>query len=404
MTDTPDLFSQDPTPVPSVSQLTGQIKDLLEASFHNVDVEGEVSKPTRSHNGHVYFTLKDDRAQLPCVIWRSAASRLSFTPEHGQQLHVSGDIQVYAPHGRYQLIVKQARQAGVGALQQAFERLKQKLMKEGLFDQDVKKRLPSFPKRAGIVTSAQGAALQDIISTFEKRYPMITLVIYHASVQGMNAAGEITRGINYFSKHKNVDVLIVTRGGGSLEDLWPFNEEKVARALFECPVPTISAVGHETDFCITDFVADVRAATPTQTVALMVPDINDLKFQVDEYQRTLRNTIEYRLQSAKDKAERFAKTYALQAVREKVRSHQTNIMHLNRKALSAMELKLVNNRRVLEKLTSALQNLNPDAPLEQGYTRIWQNGKWIRKSTGFSASEPFEIQWKEKSEKIQNSE
>lgn len=391
----PNLFTAEPPKVPTVTELTGLIKDLLETSFQNVDVEGEISKPVLSSSGHLYFTLKDSGAQMPCVMWRSTYQRLSFKPAHGQQVQLTGDVQLYAPHGKYQLIVRSARQAGLGALQQAFEKLKQKLQDEGLFDSHHKKQLPPFPNVVGIVTSAQGAALQDVISTFEKRYPMITLRVYHAAVQGVQAAPQIARGVNFFATQPETDVVIVTRGGGSLEDLWPFNEEVVARAIFNCPVPVISAVGHETDFSISDFVADVRAATPTQAVALMVPDLNDLRFQVEELNRSVHFRMEQRLQRAKDRIQALAKTYALHAVMENVQRQRTHIDHLSKKALSITEMMLVQNQRKIEQLQSRLSQQNPNQPLELGYSRVWQGDEWIRKASDFKKGKPVRIEWKD---------
>ncbi|MEX0930013.1 MAG: exodeoxyribonuclease VII large subunit, partial [Balneolales bacterium] len=268
--------------MPTVSQLTLNIKAVMEGQFHDVLVQGEVSQPKSSRNGHIYFTLKDAGAQLPCVIWKSTAERLNTTLQHGQHVMAGGEVQVYAPHGKYQLIVSAVQQAGSGALQHAFEKLKTKLQAEGLFDEGRKKPLPKFPGSIGVVTSAGGAAFQDIVSTLTKRYPLVDLYLYHAAVQGVSAASEITRGIEYFSETGKVDVMIIGRGGGSLEDLWPFNEEAVARAVFNSNVPVISAVGHETDFSISDFMADARAATPTQAASMAVPDIGELRFQVED--------------------------------------------------------------------------------------------------------------------------
>jgi exodeoxyribonuclease VII large subunit len=268
--------------VPSVSELTGKIKNLLESNFTDVLVEGEISNVKQSRNGHYYFTVKDSDAQLSCVMWRNVAQRLGPDLIDGQQVILGGSIQVYAPHGRYQMIVTLVEQAGIGKLQQEFERLKKKLKDEGLFDEAHKKKLPDFPERIGVVTSASGAAFHDIISTLERRWPMAAVYLYHASVQGVNAAPELVKGIKYFCKNRNVDVLIIGRGGGSLEDLWPFNEESVARAVFKCPVPVVSAVGHEVDFSICDFVADARAATPTQAAVLATPDINEIRFLVED--------------------------------------------------------------------------------------------------------------------------
>lgn len=393
-------FAEQTAHVPGVGELTTLIKDLMEASFQNVDVEGEVSRPKFSANGHVYFTLKDARAQLPCVMWRSSVQRLSFRPEHGQQLQLSGDIQVYAPHGKYQLIVKDARQAGLGALQQAFERLKKKLEAEGLFEMSAKKRLPAYPRKIGIVSSLQGAALQDIIDTFRKRYPLAELWVHHAAVQGVQAAPQLCRALENLGKRGDLQAIILTRGGGSLEDLWAFNEESVARAIYACPLPVVSAVGHETDFSISDFVADVRAATPTQAVALMVPDINDLKFQVESLEQKLRYITQNRLSSLRQRVDALGKTHALHAVLQQVREQKTSVEHFLRKARSALEIRLLKERQRQQQLQNRLQACDPDMALKQGYARIRQDGRWIKRAADFDTRKPLEVEWKDSRKKI----
>lgn len=392
----PDLFTQPAPKVPGVTELTKLIKDLLEASFQDTQVEGEVSKPQLSSAGHIYFTLKDDGAQLPCVMWRSTVQRLGFQLAHGQQVTLTGDVQVYAPHGRYQFIVRTAKQAGIGALQQAFERLKQKLQAEGLFHPSHKKKMPKLPRTIGIVTSAQGAALQDIIATFRKRYPLARLLVHHAAVQGVQAAGEIVKGIEWFAKHGKAEVLIVTRGGGSLEDLWPFNEEIVARALFKCPIPTVSAVGHETDFTISDFVADLRAATPTQAAALLVPDINDLRFTVDMHHEKLHRSITQRIDRLKNHVQSLARTHALHAVMDKVKRQRAQVSHLRSRTVSLTEMRMLRSRSGYEKLAAKLRELNPNTALEQGYTRIWQGDVWVKQAADFDPRKALEIEWQNK--------
>ncbi len=379
--------------IPSVSEITKMIKDVLEAGFQNVDVEGEISQPTISSNGHLYFTLKDSKAQLPCVMWRSGVQRLNFKPEHGQQVIISGDIQLYAPHGRYQLIVRSAKQAGLGALQQAFERLKIKLQNEGLFDQSKKKKLPFFPKKVGVVTSATGAALQDMINTLERRYPMLTLCIYHASVQGVNAAPEIVAGLNYFASRNDIDVVITGRGGGSLEDLWPFNEESVARAIFTSPHPVISAVGHETDFTIADFVADVRAATPTQAIAILVPDINELRYLVEDHQTRITKRLNEKVNRSKERVRYVARTYALHALKDKINTNKDYIKRLESDFKNRLNLMVIDYKHRIERCNTRLENLSPNEPLKKGFTRIWQDEKWIRTSDSFKQDLPFEIEW-----------
>lgn len=381
--------------IPTVSQLTDKIKALLEQYFVDILVEGETSNVNQSRNGHYYFTLKDADAALPCVIWRSTAQRLDINLTDGQQIVVGGDIQVYPPHGRYQMIVSLVQQAGIGKLQQAFEKLKAKLKAEGLFDDHHKKPLPKFPERIGVVTSSTGAAFQDIRSTLEKRWPLAEVKLYHASVQGVNAAPEIVKGIEYFSSNKNVDVLIIGRGGGSLEDLWPFNEESVARAVFASEVPVISAVGHEVDFSISDFVADGRAATPTQAAVMAVPDINEIRFLVEDYSRKLEMHTSGAIELYKDKVSNLAKSYALQVVKQKIESAHSKVNRLQEHLAHRSSNLIRNHNYRLTELNHILDLKNPNEPLEKGFTRVWQGEKWIRSANQLEKDSAFDIEWKD---------
>ncbi len=425
--------------IPGVSELTNQIKSLLESNFQNVLVEGELSNMKESRNGHLYFTIKDSDAQLPCVMWSSTRMRIASEIRDGQQLILGGDLQLYPPHGRYQLIVSMVEQAGRGRLQQKFEELKQKLEKEGLFREEIKKPLPAFPMRVGIVTSATGAAFHDIRDTFERRWPAATLYLHHASVQGVQAAGEIADAIQFFSDQEDpVDLLIVGRGGGSLEDLWPFNEEIVARAIFNCKIPLISAVGHEVDFTISDFVADLRAATPTQAVILATPDINELRYLIEEYTSGIEKTVRQKIQYYKEYTHRLAWSHALLAVQDKIkyyRTHTTSLTETLRPLfkstlrereyhLTTLQSQLIGMdpaRKIdrqqatteqlairlthtfqdllqrkslhLQALQSALAERNPKSPLEKGYTRIIQDGKWIKSSKQYKSEYTVQIEW-----------
>ncbi|SMO53459.1 exodeoxyribonuclease VII large subunit [Gracilimonas mengyeensis] len=381
--------------IPTVSELTDKIKSLLEQNFVDILVEGETSNVKQSRNGHYYFTLKDAEASLPCVIWRSMAQRLDIDLTDGQHIVVGGDLQVYPPHGRYQMIVSLVQQAGIGKLQQAFEKLKTKLKEEGLFDDVHKKPLPKFPQKIGLVTSATSAAFQDIRSTLEKRWPLAQVKLYHASVQGINAAPEIVKGIEYFSREQNVDVVFIGRGGGSLEDLWPFNEEAVARAVFDCTVPVISAVGHEVDFSISDFVADARAATPTHAAVVGTPDINEIRFQVEDYTRKLETHTSGAIELYKDRVSNLAKSYALQVVKQKMESARNNVRNLEQQMKHRTESLIRNHKEQLTELHHILDKKNPNEPLEKGFVRLWQDGKWIRKSDQFAKQSAFELEWED---------
>jgi len=258
------------THILTVTQLTSQIKNLLEGSFPDVWVEGEISNLTIPQSGHAYVTLKDERSQVRAILFRSSHQHLKFLLQNGMQVICRGRVSVYEPRGDYQLILDYVEPRGVGALQLAFEQLKARLEKEGLFDRASKKPLPVLPRRIGIVTSPTGAAVRDMLRVIERRHPRIHILIYPVPVQGPEAAPRIVEALQYFNREKNVDVIIVGRGGGSLEDLWAFNEEVVARAIHASKVPVISAVGHETDFTISDFAADLRAPTPSAAAEVVV--------------------------------------------------------------------------------------------------------------------------------------
>ena len=278
----------------SVAELTQRLKTAIEERFGSVRVEGEMLSVRRVSSGHLYFTLKDQGAQLPAVMWRSTASRCPVALRDGLRVVASGDVQVYPPHGRYQLVVHRVVEAGVGALLAELEALKARLHAEGLFDPHRKRPLPLLPRRVGVVTAATGAALRDIVRAVLARYPA-RILLAPAKVQGEGAAASIVSALEGLGRHAEVDVIVVGRGGGSLEDLWAFNEEAVVRAVAACPTPVVSAVGHEVDVVLTDHAADVRAATPTAAGALVVPRLDDLRLALDELlgrlERTLRDRV-----------------------------------------------------------------------------------------------------------------
>ncbi len=390
-----DLFSQIPdTPTTlTVSDLTEEIKNLLEGHFLDIRVEGEASNVSKSRSGHIYFTLKDEDAQLSCVIWSSTNRSLNTELVDGQHIIVGGDIQVYPPHGKYQLIVQTVKQAGKGALQEAFEKLKKKLKEEGLFEDKHKKRLPKFPFKIGVITSATGAAFHDIRDTLERRWPLAKIYLHHASVQGVNAAPELVNAINYFSQDHNMDLLIIGRGGGSLEDLWPFNEEAVARALFDCKIPTISAVGHEVDFSISDFVGDVRAATPTQAAILATPDINEVRMFADDLTTRLHDIMENRISECRETVRQLVESHALMAVRQKVANNHDRVNHLVDRLQHRRKVQFMQNHEKLNGLRHRLELMNPNAPLELGYTRIWQDDEWVQSLNDFDKDRDLNIEW-----------
>src|SRR5947207_2795273 len=268
---------------------------MLERRFIDIWVEGELSNYKSSTAGHLYFTLKDDRAQLPAVCFRNAARLLRFRPENGKVFRARGRVSTYEGRGEYQLIVEVLEPAGLGALQLAFEQLKEKLQKEGLFRPERKRPIPAFPRKIGIVTSPKSAALRDVLTVLKRRHNAVNVLIFPAEVQGEGASLQVMEGIDYLSRSTDVDVIIVARGGGSMEDLWPFNEERVARAIVRSDKPVISAVGHEVDFTISDFVADLRAATPSAAAEIVIKSKAEITERVKQLEGRLEGVMKYRL-------------------------------------------------------------------------------------------------------------
>lgn len=264
----------------SVSSLNTQIKSLLETTFMNIYVEGEISNLTYHNSGHIYFSIKDKSSTISCVMFRGNTKYLKFQLEVGQKVVITGSLTVYTPRGNYQLLCNKIEPSGQGALALAYEQLKNKLQNMGYFDTSIKKNLPKYPKKIALVTSPTGAAIEDMKKVATHRWPLVEFILVPTLVQGEDAKYDISNSIKYAS-HLNCDIIIVGRGGGSIEDLWAFNEEIVATAIFECATPIISAVGHEVDFLISDFVADIRAATPSNAVEIALPDINEHRMYLD---------------------------------------------------------------------------------------------------------------------------
>jgi exodeoxyribonuclease VII large subunit len=308
----------------SVAALITEVNALLGQGFSGVRVEGEVTNASTSGRGHIYFTLKDEAAALDCVMWAGKARRLKFRLEDGLAVLALGSLTVYPQRGRFQLVVDDIEPQGVGALQLAFEQLKKKLEAEGLFAAERKRELPALPNRVGIVTSATGAALQDMLKVL-RRFPHLEIVIAPAMVQGDGAAEEIARAIKRLVDSNRVNIIIVGRGGGSLEDLWAFNEEAVARAIAASPVPVISGVGHEVDFTIADFVADIRATTPTQAAELVVARIEDQERRLREARSILLRDINRQLQLARTRLAGLAGSSGLARVPDRVRLYRERL-------------------------------------------------------------------------------
>ncbi len=356
--------------VHSVSEITDLLKNLIEQQpyLQNVWVQGQVSNYSRSGAGHIYFTLKDDRTHIQVVIFRNSAIGLRFVPKDGEEVLVQGRLNLYPARGQYQINANKVEPLGIGALQRAFEELKQQLADEGLFDEQHKKPLPEYPKKIGVVTSETGAAFQDICQQLRKRYPLAKVLLHPTLVQGEGAAEGIARALQAMNQRDDIDVLIIGRGGGSIEDLWAFNEELVARAIFASTIPVVSAVGHETDFTISDMVADHRAPTPSAAIEHIVPDQEELFAQLEGYKAWLCRMINNQFDTQKTRLQeletRLAPTRRKDAIYQ---LHQT-VDALDAACRAAVERRLNDNKRDLQTLTQRLNALSPLATLQRGYS------------------------------------
>jgi len=354
------------THILTVTQLTYQIKSLIEGNFPDVWVEGEISNLTVPQSGHAYFTLKDDQSQVRAVLFRSSQRFLKFTLQHGIQVICRGRVSVYEPRGEYQFIVDYIEPKGVGALQLAFEQLKAKLEKEGLFDLDRKKPLPLLPQRIGLVTSPTGAAIRDMLRVIKRRHPKMHILIYPVPVQGIDAAPAIVEAIRYFNQERNVDVMIVGRGGGSLEDLWAFNEEAVARAIYASKIPIVSAVGHETDYTIADFVSDLRSPTPSAGAEMVVKSEESFRESLRSLESGLITSIRRRIELTRSSLREF--TRLLADPRRVLEQYSQRIDELGGRLATGLRHTLRRDRALLAALAAGLDHLNPLGILSRGFS------------------------------------
>jgi exodeoxyribonuclease VII large subunit len=363
---------QQPTRVPArvwtVSELTGQIKELLETEFALVWLAGEISNFKRHSSGHLYLTLKDDRAQIPAVIWRTAASRVVFELSDGLEVIVQGRLGVYEPLGKYQIIIEQVQPKGLGALELKFRQLREKLEKEGLFARERKRPLPRFPRRIVVVTSPTGAAVRDMLQVICRRWPCVDIWIRPVRVQGDGAAQEIAAAIAEVNRLGDVDVMIVGRGGGSLEDLWAFNEEVVARAIFAARIPIVSAVGHEVDLTIADLVADRRALTPSEAGELVVPNQAEIRELLAGYGRRMPQSLLNRLQAVRARWQQLAGRRPFRFPHDGVRFRQQRCDELSGRLRRAMENRLSDARHRVARSGAMLDGLSPLKVLARGYS------------------------------------
>ena len=376
--------------IATVSQINGYIKKILDKNIilNNVWVKGELSNFKLHYSGHIYATLKDEGGVLKAVMFRSAAASLTFTPQDGMKVMARGRVGVYENGGVYQLYIEEMIPDGVGELYIAYEKLKAKLQSEGLFDERHKKPIPKYPSKIGVVTAPTGAAVRDIINVITRRYPMAEIILYPAQVQGAGAAESVAAGIKYFNDTNGADTIIAGRGGGSIEDLWAFNEEIVARAIFGSGIPVISAVGHETDFTIADFTADLRAPTPSAAAEIAVPSALDLMSTLNMQRSRI-----YQAEVSRIKHLRLRiNALKLKTPQEIINDNSQRLDNLLRRMESSFSLTIVRSRKSLGELAGKLDALSPLDTLSRGYSiPVKSDGTVIRSKDELSSGDEFTL-------------
>lgn len=381
----------------TVHQLNDYVRILLarDPLLQKVKVRGEISNFKLHSSGHMYFSLKDEQDRIPCVLFKQRRGDLGFLPRDGMQVIAIGTVSLYTRDGQYQLYVDQIERDGLGDLHLAFEELKKKLRGEGLFDATYKKSLPLLPQKIAVVTSHTGAAIQDIIQVVRHRNANIDILIVPVAVQGRGAADQIARAIDYVNTRSDIDLIITGRGGGSIEDLWPFNEEIVARSIFRSDIPIISAVGHETDFTIADFVADVRAATPSNGAELAAPETSHMLSLVDGFQKTLKDTIMDYLTAKQHQLDLIKNHYAFQTPRMLVDQHSQHLDQLSQRLTNGMQSGLQRKADQVSKSAATLEAFSPLKVLSRGYSIASPEGrtKPIRSVKQISPAQRINIQF-----------
>ncbi len=377
-----------------MSELNRLAREVLEMSFPLFWVSGEVSNFTRAASGHWYFSLKDQTAQVKCVMFKGRNSYVNFIPREGDKIEARCTATLYEARGDFQLTVEFIQKAGLGALFEAFEKLKNKLAMEGLFDAASKHTIPKHPNTIGIVTSPDAAALRDVLTTLKRRNPGVNVIIYPTPVQGKGAAETIAKAINTANQRAEVDTLIICRGGGSMEDLWQFNEEIVARAISDCTIPTISGIGHETDFTICDFVADMRAATPTAAAELACMDVSSLKNQLASLHNKLTRQIEFSINQLAQKLDFLARR--LVSPLQQLENKANQLKQLQNRFALAMQQQLQAHQQHLLRLKNSVEQLNPQAVLARGYALVQtEKGEVVRSTSQIKLTDMVQIRFAE---------
>lgn len=376
----------------SVSELNRQIKEILEGSFPQLWVEGEISNFIRHGSGHMYFTLKDEQSEIRAVLFRGANQLLHFKPENGMKVLVNCRVSVYEIRGQYQIVINRMEPAGLGTLFLAFEALKKQLAAEGLFDADVKKPLPIIPQTIGVITSKSGAAVRDILQILARRAPYVEVILRPTLVQGAEAADDIVQAVAELGAHKNIDLIILGRGGGSLEDLWPFNEEQVARAIFHCPIPIISGVGHETDYTIADMVADLRASTPSAAAELAAPSFSDLLERLNTTSNSMTAMISNKLEMIWQHMDHLQDRFTLTRPDQIIAQLADQRLFMAKQLSQSMSLIRQKVSSRFDNILTALKTMNPDQVLKRGFAIATTSaGKVLRDPAVLDTGEIFNL-------------
>lgn len=379
----------------TVSQLNSYIKEKIadDENLSNIIVKGEISNFKNHYTGHMYFTLKDENSLIKCIMFKTYAQRLDFMPKDGMKVILVGGVSVFERDGVYQIYVKSMQEDGLGTLYKKYEELKKRLELDGYFDENHKQHIPIMPKIIGVLTSQTGAVIKDIINVSTRRNPNVNIRLYPVPVQGEGAAEKIAHGIKIMNENNYADVLILARGGGSLEDLWPFNEEIVAHAIYNSKIPIISAIGHETDFSISDFVADLRAPTPSAAAELAVPNISDLNQKINSYQGRLRMSLVKKVEIMKL---RYEKCMSSRVFKEPLRNINDNYLKLDN-YIKTLENIIRNKKKEEEtkyiELISKLDTLSPLKTLTRGYSLIEQNNKIIKSVEELKSGDKIDIKF-----------
>jgi exodeoxyribonuclease VII large subunit len=377
----------------TVSGLTKEIRKTLEESFRQVTVVGEISNFKPHISGHWYFSLKDADAVINCTMWKGFNQYVFFTPQDGMKIIVNGRLTVYPPRGSYQLDIRSMKPAGLGELQEAFERLKKKLEAEGLFYKEFKKPILVLPKKIGIVTAIDGAAFRDLVSVAKRRFPLVELVIAPARVQGVGAAESIVNIIKRLNKSGKNDVIIVARGGGSIEDLWAFNEEIVAGAIFKSKIPIISGIGHEVDFTISDYVADLRAPTPSVAMELATPDIAEIENFIHEFLMETSETIAEYTASKKEEITSILKSYGFRLPFDIVNRKVQKTDNATNKVLKSIEKFQILYDKKISILAATLEAYDVQRSLKRGFVLVKQNSKFVTRAAKFKKDEKANLKF-----------